>query len=246
MRIRVDLSPRDDYTGELVVLVDVLRAGTTAPLLFDMGATEVLLTGSFGTARKSAGDGVVLVGDKAGVLPEGFNLPASPQMLLKRKLQAPRAVLVSENASALLPGLLGASEVLLASLFNAGALVAAIEELRPETVALVCAGYQGREDLDDLLAAGFITGQLQPLSDSAQLDGAARLGLSLVRAFPDPLDGLWYSAAGEMLRNGDLQGDLAIASQISQSPVVPRLSARSELGRTGLYSFERLDAPSDK
>jgi 2-phosphosulfolactate phosphatase len=242
MRVRIDLLPRDDYRGELVILVDILRSSTVAPLLFQNGLTQLALCASLRQARREARSGDLLIGERAGVPPEGFNYPNSPAALSQVDFSGRQAVLVSDNAPRALPLLDGAEGVLLGSLYNAGAVASAAAASGTELVSLVCSGKGGQEDLDDTMAAGFMAGEIARLAPGTRLEGGAPLALGLLRAFPDPLEALWHSAAGRELRRNDLAEDLAVASLVSQTNHVPRLrehgaDSRAD-GRAAIFRFE--------
>lgn len=238
MRVRIDLLPKPEYAGELVVLIDVLKAGTVAPLLFDNGLERLVVSGSIRDARVAAAGGRKLIGERSGVPPEGFNHASSPSLLGRHDFRGQEAVLVSDNASKALPLLDGANEVLLGSLYNARATARAVLATGAERVSLVCCGFQGQEDLDDTMTSGFLAGEIGHLLGTVQLEGAARLAVGLLRAFPDPLEALWHSTAGRELRRLELSEDLAPASSVSQSQNVPRLVAVEEGKNKKLYHFE--------
>src|SRR5690606_33610953 len=97
MKINTDLLPSGPYEG-VVVLIDVLRTCTVAPLLVDMGVTELALTASLRTAKSAAQEGALLVGERQGVPPEGFNHGNSPVQLASADVAGRSVVMVSENA----------------------------------------------------------------------------------------------------------------------------------------------------
>jgi 2-phosphosulfolactate phosphatase len=229
MRVRIDLLPRGDYRGELVILVDILRSGTVAPLLFEDGLTRLALSASLRHARREARPGDLLIGERDGVPPEGFNYPNSPAALRGMDFSGKQAILVSDNAPRALPALAGAKSVLLGSLYNAGAVARAAAEAGSELVSLVCSGKAGQEDLDDTMAAGFLAGEIARVAPGTRLEGGAPLAIGLLRAFPDPLEALWHSSAGRELRRNDLAEDLAVASLVSQTNHVPRLLEHGSL-----------------
>lgn len=238
MRVRIDLLPKSEYAGEYVVLIDVLKSCTVAPVLFDNGLEHLVVGGSLRDARRAAEGGRLLVGERGGVPPEGFNHLSSPAQLRNRDFRGREAVLVSDNAPRALPQVAGASRVLLASLYNARAVARAVLASGAERVSLVCCGHQGQEDLDDAMTAGFLAGEIGYLAGEVQLEGAARLAVGLLRAFPDPLEALWHSTAGRDLRRLEFSEDLAIASVISQSQHVPSLSEVEEGKYRPLYHFD--------
>ncbi len=237
MHIRVDLLPSPPY-DDVVVLIDALRTCTVAPLLFENGLTRLHLATKTKLARSRAAEaGWLLLGERKGLPPEGFNYGNSPAELRRVDMTGIEAVLVSENAPATLPLLGGAEQLLLGSLYNADAVVGRAVELAKERVYLVCSGLWGREDLDDTLAAGFLAARLQHRDPSLELGGAARLAVNLVRAFPDPLEAFWRSSSGQYLRTLNLLDDLAVASLVSQTEHVPELTHTQTHEHGTLYTF---------
>jgi 2-phosphosulfolactate phosphatase len=237
MRIHTDLTPQDGYT-DVVLVVDVLRASTVAPLLFERGLEQLALTPSLRSARGATKDGWLLLGERQGVPPEGFNYGTSPAQLASMNMAGRRAVMVTENAPRSMPKFDAARHVLLASFYNAAAAADAAAALAHERVDLVCCGFEGEPDLDDTLAAGLLAGLLAERFPTALRSGATRFTLTLLRAFPDPVEALWQSIAGHYLRSLDLPHDMAVAARTSASDVVPSLRERVPgSGSAPLYVF---------
>jgi 2-phosphosulfolactate phosphatase len=244
MRIHTDLTPAESYQ-DVVVLVDVLRAATVAPLLFERGIDTLALTPSLRSARGAAREGWLLLGERQGVPPEGFNYGNSPAELAAIDFTGKRAVVVSENAPRWLARVAGARRVLLGSLYNAAAAAEAASRQAQETIALAACGFEGEPDLDDTLGAGLVAAILGERLPSAVRSGATRFAMSLLRAFPDPMEALWQSVAGHALRRVGLERDLAFAAQVSASVVVPQLvGQQAGAGSAPLYLFAPASRPS--
>ncbi len=244
MRIHTDLTPTGNYR-DVVVLVDVLRTCTVAPLLFERGLTELALTPSLRTARAAAREGWLLLGERQGVPAEGFNYGNSPAELAGIDVMGKRAVMVSENAPRWLPQIADARRVLLGSLYNAAAVAEVASRQALESIDLVGSGFEGEPDLDDALAAGVLAAMLAERLPTAARSGATRFALSLLRAFPDPMEALWQSVSGHYLRRVGLERDLAFSAQISASSVVPQLVGRQPgAGSAPLYLFAPAPRPS--
>lgn len=247
--LNVDLLPRrsggEDAVPyrDVVLLVDVLRTTTTAPILFERGLERLRLSPSLRLARRTAHeDGDLLIGERRGVPPEGFNHGNSPATLALRDLTGRSAVMVSENAPAALPHLAGARVVALASLVNADAAVRLAADRAEGRIDLVCCGFRDEPDLDDLATAGFLADRVLRLRPELVPAGAARLALDLTRAEPDPLRPLWSSRAGRYLRRLGLERDLGIAADLDRSTVVPVLGAPEARHGGVLFPFAPADA----
>ena len=228
MQLRVDLRPSGDYP-DVVVVIDVLRACTLAPLLFSRGLETLYLGSSVRAARRLAEErGLLLFGEREGLPLEGFNYGASPAEAAHADVAGRSAVLVSENGPRVLGCTAGARHVLLGSLYNAAATASLAASLAQTEIALLCTGFRGDEDLDDTLCAGFLAAQLKRRLPDAQLSGAALYAIGFLGAFPSPMGALWGSRAGHALRRFDLTNDLALSSLVSQTDRVPRLTEADE------------------
>lgn len=236
MKINTDLLPSGPY-HDVVVLIDVLRTCTVAPLLLDKGARSLALTPSLRSAKAAGGTGVLLVGERQGVPPEGFNHGNSPVQLAGADVAGRNIIMVSENAPRWLDRLATGSALLLGSLYNAEAVADAVVALRPKRVDLVASGFAGEPDLDDAVAAALIADLIQARVAAAELTGATRFATTLARAMPDPLEALWRSVAGQYLRSLDLEQDLAFAARVSASTTVPRLQRVQSADPEPLYYF---------
>ena len=236
MQLRVDLRPSGDFPGDytrgyadVVVVIDVLRTCTLAPLLFSRGLETLYIGPSSRAARRLAeARGLLLFGEKGGLPLEGFNYGISPTEVAGADVAGRSGVLVSDNSSRVLARTTGAKHVLLGSLYNAGAVAALAASLAEQEIALLCTGFNGDEDLDDTLCAGFLAAQLKRRLPGATLGGAALYAMGFLGAYPTPVGALWGSRAGHALRRFNLTGDIARSSLISQTDRVPRLVKSDE------------------
>ena len=71
------------------------------------------------------------------------------------------------------------------------------------------------------------------------------MSIALLRAFPDPQEGLLQSTAGGILSRLGLREDIAFASLVSQTEMVPALQEVTTWEPEPLYRFEplRLESP---
>jgi 2-phosphosulfolactate phosphatase len=158
------LSLRDcaQATGTVVV-IDVVRAFTTAPYAFAAGAREVVLTECIEEAFAlrdrfvRAGDAnVLLMGEDGGIPIEGFDLGNSPAALAAPALTAAGLDLAGrrlvQRTSAGTRGVVcasaGADLLLPSSLVVGRATARTLRQLAPERVTFVITGTHGRGPLD--------------------------------------------------------------------------------------------------
>ncbi len=234
MRLKVDLLPGGEYP-DVVILVDVLRATTAAPIVLERAG--LFITPSLRAARRLAAErGLLLAGEREGLPPAGFNYSASPDDLRGADLGR-GVVLTTENGPRALAHLTGARHVLLGSFYNARAVVGAALRLARDEIALVCAGMAGEEATEDIVCAGFLSRRVEKQAE-VEAGAGVRLAQALLRAHADPQEALAQSASGQQLMRLGLFEDLAVASLISHGGAVPRLSGVQEYEGQPVYAFE--------
>ncbi len=135
----------------LTVVVDVYRAFTCAPLLFDLGieCSYLVATPEEALALKERDPELILVGEVAGVPIEGFDLGNSPSQILRQdpaRFQGRQAVQRSSaGVQGVLAALASAEEVLLGSFSLARATADYLRARRPREVSIVAMGVQLKE-----------------------------------------------------------------------------------------------------
>ena len=173
---RADLRPAD-----VAVVIDVLRATTTATQALAAGYRSVLCVESVEVALTLRGPGRVLAGERHCVRPPGFDQGNSPREAAHRR--GDELVLATTNgAPAVIAAAQTAPVVLLACLLNLDAVVAA---LQGADVQIVCAGTDGAVALEDVYAAGRISARLR-----GQRTDAARVAEGVARSYPTALAAL--------------------------------------------------------
>ena len=240
MDIHVDLVPDlraasrarpDDADASIVI--DVLRSATVTALLFERGARSVTLTSGLRAARSLAqASSALLIGERGGFPPEGFNHGGSPSALRSIRIDDRDVVLLATESPAALAAARGTTW--LAGLTNAVAVVDAVVARSPASVRVICAGDTGAPDLSDTIAAGLLIAMLdrairETHGTDVTLTGAATFCLGVLRTTKDPLDGIWASSFGAVLRSVGLEEDLAIASAVASSAVAPRVVSLEEM-----------------
>ena len=175
----------DEVTGAVVV-VDVLRAFTTAAYAFDAGAAAIYLVATVDEALafKQQDPDVVLVGENRGHRPDGFDFPNSPVMVSQADLTGRT---LAQRTSAGTQGVVGAvhaDRLWAASLVCASATAAALRRADIDDPTYVITGWfpdrsdGSRPGTDDRLTADLIerarTGQ--PLDAAATAQALVHTG----------------------------------------------------------------------
>jgi len=207
---------------DVAVVVDVIRATTSAAHAMAAGCRELLALAGLEQARQAAAArGALLAGERGALRPEGFDLGNSPAAFTRERCAGRPLVLCTTNGTRAIAALPDGVPVLLGALVNAEAVVRRLEALAPARVLVVCAGTGGAVAADDVAGAGCLVGNLLLRAGAEPLDGA-RVALGTFDAWRHDLLGLLRrSAAGRKLARVDLLDDLDACVRVDAVPVVP-------------------------
>jgi 2-phosphosulfolactate phosphatase len=236
--IDVALTRGELRRSDVAVVVDVLRATSTAAQALAAGYRRVLCAESIERARQLRGRGRVLAGERHCVMPPGFDQGNSPREAIVRR--GDDLVLATTNGA---PTIVAAAQhaptVLLASLLNLGAVRAALRvpgRGRTLDVQIVCSGTDGAVALEDVYVAGRLSAALP-----GDRTDAARVARAVARAFETPLEALAASADAAALTDANLTGDIDYCARESQLDVVPVVVAAG----TGMAAVADLNGHAD-
>ena len=171
--IDVAFTRADLRAADVAVVVDVLRATSTATQALAAGYRSVLCAESVERALTLRAPGRVLAGERRCVRP-----PASTRATRRarpRDCRGDELVLATTNgAPAIVAAARHAPVVLVACLLNLDAVIAALEGA---DVQVVCAGTDGAVALEDVYVAGRICARLQRAADGCRARGGGRRAL---------------------------------------------------------------------
>ena len=133
----------------LVVVIDVIRAFTTAAYAFRVGAESIMLVSVVEealTLKRQMTDALIM-GEVKGIQPEGFDFGNSPTEILQQILTGKQLIQRTSAGTQGVVRSLNADKLFAASFVVAEATVRAIQQLEPETVTFVITGrYFDGED----------------------------------------------------------------------------------------------------
>jgi 2-phosphosulfolactate phosphatase len=155
-----------------VVIVDVLRSSTTIAVALSRHAKRVIPCKSIGEARQVArrlGRDTLLLGERYGVKPRGFDLNISPNELSTVDIQGKTLVYTSTNLTRILEPLKSKRSVIVGGFINARRAANLAKALSTDGVTIVACGMDREITVEDILGAGAIANYLssQDLTDSA-------------------------------------------------------------------------------
>lgn len=214
--IDVAFTPVEARAADVAVVVDVLRATTTATQALACGYRRVLCVDSLERAlrMRARGRGRVLAGEQHGKRPPGFDLGNSPAEVARDC--AEELVLATTNgAPTIVEAAHRAPLVLLACLRNLDAVCARVAGA---DIQIVCSGTYGATALEDV----YVAGRMCALLEGPRTD-AALVAESVARAWPSAYEALAASANAQSLVAAGLGDDIAFCARESVLSVVPRV-----------------------
>ena len=221
MRVHVAFTPADEVRAPLGIVIDVLRATSTITQAMASGYERVLCCAEVDEARAAAvaaGD-AVLGGERDAVKIDGFDFGNSPREFIGEPVAGTLVLTTTNGTRLLLAAAVRCDTVLVGSLLNLGALVAAARASGAEDVAVLCAGVQGELALDDAYTAGRIAESL-----GGEATDSAEAAIRLARSFGSHEEGLGSSRSARNLVEAGLAEDIAFCARESAIDVVPRFS----------------------
>lgn len=183
-----------------MVVVDVIRAFTTAAYAFASGAAEIYLVGTIeeALAFKAAHAGSLAMGEERGLRPDGFDFPNSPAMVRAADLDGRTLVQRTSAGTQGVVRAVDATRLWAASLVVASATALAVEGAELGEPAYVITGrFEDRlnSGADDVIVAELIERARTGLPLEAEATAAALLAteeaaktLALGSEHTDPRD----------------------------------------------------------
>jgi len=235
-----DEVPADSLPGKVAVAVDILRAGTTIATALDAGASGVTPCIKVSDARaiRQSDPTVLLGGERAGLIVDGFDLANSPSDYQPEKVQGRIVVFTSTNGTKAIQACRNAETIIVGSFSNLSA-VARFVAASGRSLGVVCAGTDGQPTMEDMLFGGALLRHLQKHHCDAQ-PGKVRLNLAANAAArmwaiaERQIDSgkslgqlLTGTQGGKNLVNLGLSADIEFASVIDRFDAVPRFDPLS-------------------
>lgn len=152
-----NLSTCSSATG-MVVVVDVIRAFTTAAFAFSRGAEKILPVGTMEEVLelKQKIPGSMACGENKGLAPVGFDFGNSPTEVLKLDLRGRTLIQRTSTGTQGIVRSVKADEMLAASFVVAGATVRYVQKLAPRNVTFVVTGQTFDGGDEDLACAQYL------------------------------------------------------------------------------------------
>ncbi|MGX9182185.1 2-phosphosulfolactate phosphatase [Mesorhizobium sp. BHbdii] len=243
MKIKVAFLPtgRPAITGDVCIVVDVIRATTALVGLFDAGSERVFVGGfssEVAKARAAVGENGIICGEQDdGSSPVGFDYEPSPSLLSRLDLSGRFAMLATSNGT---PAILvavreGAALVLIGSLRNLDAVAQrafAEAQSRNADITIICSGQLRNSQIaiEDSYCAGRLVSRFcQLATDGAvDLDDSALLAYGFANSQNCAVYVLLGSMTGRRFIGNSRQQDVEFCARVNESMIVPMVTAQGQ------------------
>jgi 2-phosphosulfolactate phosphatase len=231
--------PAEGLAGSTVIVIDVLRATSTICQALASGAREVVpfleIEDALVVAAKTDRREIVLGGERGGKRIDGFDLGNSPAEYTPLTVGGRRVFITTTNGTRALHHARLAKRVILGSFLNLSAVVASVKDA--DRVDILCAGTDGAETSEDILAVGAIVYKLladasarwRPDDNAIAAEHKWQTLEQAAKANSAPLHELVvtelrHSCGGENLIAVGNGSDLADCAQVDVLDVVPEFN----------------------
>jgi 2-phosphosulfolactate phosphatase len=228
-----------DLAGSAVVVIDLLRATSTICQAVASGATEVVpfleVDEALAAAEKAGRSNVILGGERKGGKIPGFDLGNSPCEYTPTAVTGRRVFITTTNGTRALDHARQAKRIVVGAITNLSAAAASIQH--EPRIDILCAGTDGGDTREDILAAGAIVSQLlersaasRTLNDNAaaakrEWDEVVARAHAAGRHITEHLAiELRDTQGGRNLLGMSLNRDLVDCAQIDRLTVAPELN----------------------
>jgi 2-phosphosulfolactate phosphatase len=193
--MRIDVVPTADAVtsdrvdGRTALVIDVLRASTTIITALSRGAVAVVPVAEPDDARRRAGPGVLVAGERRADKLAGFDLGNSPAEFSVTPLDGRTIVFTTSNGTRALLAVRSAAAVGIAALVNLTAAARWAAAQRRDTT-IVCAGERGRPSLDDSVCGGLLADRLRAGIEGAVLTADAEDAVRAAQPYAQAIEKL--------------------------------------------------------
>ncbi|KAF3363057.1 putative 2-phosphosulfolactate phosphatase [Chlamydiales bacterium STE3] len=166
MKIKKIRRDQCSLADDVVVVIDVIKAFTTAAFAFHKGADKIIVVGPIDEAflLREHSPHYELIGEAAGLRIEGFHYDNSPTEASAQDFKGKTLVMRTSSGTQGVVNCSSAAHILASSFVVANATVKRIRELNPKSVTFVITGTHGEEDfaLADYLESCLLHSSVPP------------------------------------------------------------------------------------
>jgi len=219
-----ELSLRD----QTVVVLDVLRAGTSIATALSNGAKEIIPVNTVERAVKISGslfgDHILRGGERNGRMIEGFDLGNSPLEYTKERVDGKAIIYSTTNGSRAIDKARYARDVAVGAFVNLSSLLGFLRDADRDVVIL-CSGNNGKFCMEDSVCGGML---LHALSESAGdelvMTDSALAAVALYKSFGRSIPKMIRASEyGKYLMGIGFSEDIEYCAAVDSLPILPQL-----------------------
>ena len=158
---KIDVCPTPELlhlyslTGKIVVVVDIFRATSCMTTAFAHGVAKIIPVAQLEECRALQRQGLIAAAERDARKADGFDLDNSPFSYMNPELIGQTIAVTTTNGTLAITKSVEADQVLIGSFLNKKTIVDYLQSM-PNDVLIVCAGWKGKVNLEDVLFAGAI------------------------------------------------------------------------------------------
>ncbi len=207
-------------TGQIVLIIDVLRATSVITTAMENGAAEISTTVEIEEAMSYKRLGWLLGGERKARKIEGFHLSNSPLEYTRQVVEGKKIVLTTTNGTKAIHRAALGHRVFIGCMRNGRAVAKQLTDLGQDVV-IVCSGTNGRFSLDDFICAGKIIYEAVAINNLELDDFAAAAYLAYRDNRPDPMSYISFASHYNYLMSLGLYADIRFCFTEDTTEVIP-------------------------
>jgi 2-phosphosulfolactate phosphatase len=222
----IEQADRDTLHDADVVVIDVLRMGSTIVAALASGVKKIIPVEDIETATRLARPedrpAKLLAGERKGIPIPGFDLGNSPLEFTPETVGGKTVILTTTNGTRALSMAAKSRRVVACSINNVGAVADAVRN--SSRLAILCCGTEGGIAAEDLLCGGMLLDAIGTGVRGIDLNDGARLALRLARETGGSLEEFLRSCdSGRSLIALGLGRDVDHCARRDSSTIVPEV-----------------------
>ena len=231
-KIDVCLSPElihlYDLQGKIVVVVDILRATSCMTTGIAEGVASIRPVATLEECSELKEQGYFTAAERGGQKVAGFVIGNSPFSYMEDRFKGAKIAVTTTNGTLSITKSKSADKVIIGSFLNLTAVAQFILQY-DQDVIILCAGWQGRVNLEDTLFAGALVEKLG-LAYEVECD-AAQAALVLYKTAKSDIEKfLSASSHVQRLKKFDIGKDITFCLTIDEYDAVPILRDNELVG----------------
>ena len=224
-QIDVCLSPElihlYDLSGKIVVVVDILRATSCMTTGIASGVASIRPVATLEECSDLKQEGYFTAAERGGQKVATFDISNSPFSYMEARFKGEKIAVTTTNGTLSITKSKSADQVIIGSFLNLSAVARHLEE-EDKDVIILCAGWQGRVNLEDTLFAGALVEKIAP-AYKIECDAALASEVLYKQAKSDLESFLSVSSHVQRLKSFHIQKDISFCLTIDEYDVIPVL-----------------------